>query len=154
MATTADGWPYVLPSDKPVEFPAHSQALANLLESRWDTYETSGVVTLTSPWAVGSGGQAIVTRSGGVVTLELLLTVTSNVTLSASWNAVGTVPSGFRPLTSRWIPAQINTGSAYTSAPGFVELTTAGALGARHIAGATLTANTAILNCAITYRGA
>jgi hypothetical protein len=32
--TTISGWPYITPDDHPKEFPAHSQALANMLESQ------------------------------------------------------------------------------------------------------------------------
>ena len=31
---SASGWPYVTPDDHPIDFPAHSLALSNLLESR------------------------------------------------------------------------------------------------------------------------
>lgn len=34
MATTPNGWPYVAPTDHPLEYPAVSQQLANLLNSR------------------------------------------------------------------------------------------------------------------------
>lgn len=40
MATTANGWPYVEPADHPLEYPAVSQQLANMLDaaSGWQTW--------------------------------------------------------------------------------------------------------------------
>lgn len=71
-ATTANGWPYVLPDDRPVEFPAHSQALAEMLDagSRWTSW---------SPTLNGftcSAVSAYYARSkGGVVHVNALFTI-------------------------------------------------------------------------------
>lgn len=47
MATTANGWPYVVPADHPLEYPALSQQLANLLESRLGTAARPELATVT-----------------------------------------------------------------------------------------------------------
>lgn len=57
--STAHGWPYVTPDDHPVEFPAHSQALATKLEAgpRVQSGAFLDTVTLINP---GSGVQFII----------------------------------------------------------------------------------------------
>ena len=70
---TTNGWPYVTPDDHPLEFPAHSQALANKLEALggWQAY---------TPTAAGATFSAVVARYariGKTVHLAILATVSS-----------------------------------------------------------------------------
>lgn len=75
-ANTAGGWPYVLPADHPLEFPTHSQALAQQL----DAVAGSGQWTSYSPTVGGAVYSAVVAaylKRGTLVTVVVKATVTS-----------------------------------------------------------------------------
>jgi len=155
MATTADGWPYVVPADHPVEYPAVSQTLADLLEARWDTWQTEGQAVPGTGWADFSGGGLglMCTKAAGLVVAELSLKATSALTLTAGWTAAATLPVGFRPRATRQFPLMIHTGSAY-AAPGYAEINSAGGVGFRSVTSAALAANTGYCHCIAVFRGA
>lgn len=151
-ANTAEGWPYLLDEDHPLEYPAHSQAMANLLDQRWDTYESSGLFVPSAGFNT-AGNVVQCTRSGGMVTLELILIPTANATLGQSFTSLGTIPAGFRPVSGRQVSAQLYTGSAW-AANGIADVSPGGALGVRSVAATTINAATGAVYVTTTFRGA
>ena len=96
--TTADGWPYILPADHPLEYPAQSQALANLLDSRGLAGELT-TWTPRAPWV--ASGQLLVTRIGPLVLVDGTVVPTTQQALTAGANVIiGDVPPDLRPQQS------------------------------------------------------
>lgn len=86
MATTPNGWPYVLPADHPLEFPALSQALADKLDH---DLGAADVWTAWTPAVTNGTASAADCRyrrtPGGLLTIDAHLTmsaVTGNLTFS------------------------------------------------------------------------
>lgn len=76
--TTEHGWPYVTPEDHPLEFPTHSQALANKLDARF-----AGL-----PHAVATG--TVTTAGAGVSFPAGRFTATPVVVATPEWNNAAT----------------------------------------------------------------
>jgi hypothetical protein len=111
MATTASGYPYVVPADHPKEYPAASQALANLLQTRFAGLKVqagtgltaaNGKVTITFPVAFTVAPHMVATmliQNGFVIVDAAPTTTTAAVTTYThagaavaayfSWVAVG-----------------------------------------------------------------
>ena len=87
--TTPNGWPYVTPDDHPLEFPAHSQALAQKLEAV--VAIRSATVSLATNWA-GS----ITLKRYGTLIVATVNSVRKVVTPTAN-ELIGSIPTGFRP---------------------------------------------------------
>lgn len=85
--TTTSGWPYVTPDDHPVEYPAASQALANLLEARSRIVVAAKGADQTGIASGGSAGFSA-TLTGLTVGQEVLVAITA---VSAATSA--TVPA-------------------------------------------------------------
>lgn len=101
-ATTPGGFPYVLPADHPLEFPSHSQALANTLESM-DLAPVADVLTPAAGWADYGGVYAglLASKVGSLVVLEGMLKRTSDLTVGAgSYYTIGQAPAPFWPTHS------------------------------------------------------
>lgn len=121
--STADGWPYIQPSDLAQQYPVTSQALADLLEARWDTYQTAGTLAPVSGWAdFGSTyGGLLVTRSGGMVTIEGMLKRTgADVAVGSTPITVAINPDGFRPCHDITVPIQAWTSGGYPTIRGVI----------------------------------
>ena len=86
-ATSPGGFPYVLPADHPLEYPAQSQQLATVLDAAWvDDPGTRRQMGISSPtvqsipnnvstkltaWGggAGDGGDGLLTYAAGVITV-------------------------------------------------------------------------------------
>jgi hypothetical protein len=149
--TTAGGWPYVTPDDHPVEFPAHSQALANKLEAGG----TVATVPLTAPWT-NYLGPLKATRYGSLVTVEGFVRHTAGFAVVASTlYTVGTLPTGFRPVDEVNAAGMVsyngtNTGFVLTR----VNVYTNGAVSWMALTAGTVTANGGWFTPAVTFRAA
>lgn len=150
-----DGWPYILDDDHPMEYPAYSQSLATLMDSRWDTYQTEGLVGISGGWAdFGSGaGTSIVTRSGGMVTVEFAVKRTTDYSWSGSTPfAFGWVPAGFLPVHDVNFSGVMQTTVGYTACR--LRVMPSNAIQVVPFT-ATGTVGTGMIVCgAVTYRGA
>jgi len=119
MATTASGWPFVQPADHPVEFPASSQTLANLLESRVQSAAVAW--TTVAPWQVFSGSALQITQIGKLVTLTGLVSPTSSQTLAAGAAVnIGSIPTAQRPITAQVGYATVLHSTAYAGGQAYV----------------------------------
>lgn len=101
-ASNARGIPYVLPTDKPVEFPTHSQQLADAIAAG----QLSAMVPMTG-WADygGAHGGLFATRIGPTVTLDGFFKRTSNLSISSgSPSQLCTLPVGWRPARNVYAP--------------------------------------------------
>lgn len=152
-ATTADGWPYALPSDARVDWPATSQSIANLLESRWDTYQAAGVLTPSSGWVVMSGQAATYTRASGIVVVQGVLGPTSTVALGQNPVNLASLPAGARPVSTVYGTGHVSTGSA-PAPPCAVEVTVGGTIRAFTASAASLAANTGCILFNLSFRSA
>lgn len=90
---TPGGWPYVLPADHPLEYPAASQTLANKL----DTVAVKGDAAWTTPGSLLNGW---VNYGAGTVPFRYrkvagLVTVQGTIK-SGSVNTVFQLPAGYR----------------------------------------------------------
>ena len=72
MAVTANGWPYVEPADKPLEYPALSQQLATKLDPYTPLLPALTTLTPASGWMdIGGGyGGLFVTKQGRIVVID------------------------------------------------------------------------------------
>jgi hypothetical protein len=97
--TTANGWPYVTPTDKPKEFPAASQALANKLQARLGAQafqsgggatDVNGNLVITFATAFATAPVVLAMCQAGVPRFVTLFTAptTTGVTLRA-WSDAG-----------------------------------------------------------------
>lgn len=151
-ANTAEGWPYLLDEDHPLEYPAHSQAMANLLDQRWDTYQTSGLLVPTTPWS-DSGGGLRCTRGAGLVIIEGSMKPTSSQSMAVgTYVNLATIPVGFRPVGSVFAATVVYNGTAMAPL-GFAEFKPDGVLRAMALT-ATTVATTGTVSFLAAYRGA
>lgn len=142
--TSPEGWPYILDDDHPIEYPAYSQSLATLMDSRWDTYQATTTLAPFTGWAdYGSGYALHMTRHADMVTIQAALKPTADATISATPVQIATIPAGWRPVGSIAAVAVYYTGSAVgfmrllldgtgmvrVTAPTSVTITTAGYIG-------------------------
>lgn len=157
MATTPNGWPYVLPADHPLEFPAISQQLANLLESRFAAGATLGALTPVSGWKdYGSSyGGLYVTKVGRIVTVDAMLTLTANLGVTAGQDVpIATLPGWAYPLRSYLGPGVFADASGV--APIFCRLTVQsnGVVSFVPSVAKTMTANTGWVGATCSFRSA
>lgn len=94
--TTTGGFPYVTPDDHPLQFPAHSQALANKLQAD-STASTSGVLTVAGTWTLLAGSQ-VVRRNGWIAAYGQA----SKPTTPASGDQLAWMPAGFAVGATWW----------------------------------------------------
>ena len=151
-ANTTDGWPYILPADHPLDDPGQSQALANLLDSRWDTYQSTAVMTPAAGWADNSGGGLLLTKFSGMVTGQRNLKPTTDTSVTVTPIVVATLPVGFRPAVSGITAGIVSSAGAFYSCRfaldgnGNVRLNT--------FANVSVLATNGYAGCLFTYRGA
>jgi len=113
---------------------------------------TTGLFTPVAPW-VGTGSEGICTRQGGLVTIELRLVPNVDTELNTAWEAVGTLPVGFRPTAQRQAVVMLHDGDAYVP-PGYLDYGPSGSCGLRSITVPTLRANAGYCFAVFTFRGA
>jgi hypothetical protein len=107
MAATANGWPYVTPTDHPKDFPASSQALATKLEADVRGFKTG----YWSGSADGSGNISI-THGLGRTPTAMILTPGANAT-TGPLSLAGWRVTGFTPTTASIYIVNSSTGAAY-----------------------------------------
>lgn len=95
MATTPNGYPYVAPADHPLEFPASSQQLANVLDTRVGPATTTGALVVYGGWTLVSSQ---VERRNGWVAVRGVL---SKSTAPAAGEQIAWLPTGYNP-TMEW----------------------------------------------------
>lgn len=104
---TQSGWPYVEPTDHPVDFPPHSLELANLLDEKVGKVGVTTILSTASGWA-DMGGQYAgmrLTAHSGMVTIEAMLKRTQSLSVtSQNFYLAGTIPAGMRPMTDINLP--------------------------------------------------
>lgn len=70
-ANTAQGWPYILPADHPLEYPAQSQQMANVLGARLGANKIWTGIGMT-----GATGLISVSFTGGTFTAPPMVYLT------------------------------------------------------------------------------
>lgn len=151
-STNPGGWPYLLPEDHPLEYPAHTQQLATLLDTGMQ-----GVLTPASGWAeYGAAFTGLfATRMGPLVTIEAMLKRTgANISLVVGTNmTIATLPVGFRPLHTVVCAGVLAPVGGASNTPCRLDFTVDGSVIAVALATGTMTQNSGWAFAAGTFRG-
>lgn len=132
--TTTNGWPYVTPDDHPKEYPAASQALAQMIDSSEGL--TDQIISAFGPgWSVPTGQLRVIGRAHGSATLVGIMnrqSGTDTVMLPA-----GTIPAALRPKYSLEIPMYAIGGANAAVPVAAAVIATDGSVGLARHAGVT-----------------
>ena len=152
--TSPEGWPYILDNDHPIEYPAYSQSLATLMDSRWDTYQSTAPLTPSAGWSDFSAtATTVVTRAAGLVAVEFNLKKSADLAITAGGAVqIATVPAGFLPIHDANTIGGITIGGVLTACRMRVQKTT-GVLQLIPSAAGTIQANGIVLGNLV-YQGA
>lgn len=154
-ANTPGGWPYVLPEDHPLEFPAHSQALANKLQT--DATIVIAAMTPATGWADfgTSYGGLYVTKQGRLVTLGGLVKPTADkAVVTTAEYMLATLVAAYYPAADLIVPAAFKLSSASAPLSGFLSVYKNGNVSLSPGTAGTILAASGWVAIAATYRSA
>ena len=154
MAVTANGWPYVEPADKPLEYPALSQQLATKLDPYTPLLPALTTLTPASGWMDMGGGYGglFVTKQGRIVVIDAVFKPTSDKAVTAG----GSYPlaTGAPPAAHSIIFGGIYTAGAAIPLLARFEVDAAGAVLFRPGTAGTIATASNFVAVSVSYRAA